>query len=146
MSTRPSMTVSPGTSSYKVDAQIRFKSDDDIIIQLEQLILQTTLGGDDNTNSSIGDPEFCRPAWKNTRLQSPPCQMANKPYDKLSHLDYKLYDVVTEVAELLDRLASQTGDSQGRAIESLESSIEWTRMGLKHIGAIPCPTNNEATL
>ena len=71
-----------------VSAFIRFTSDitdDDIIIQPEQLI-----GGDDNTNSSIGDPEFCGPAWKNTRLQSPPRQMANKPYDKLSHLDYKL--------------------------------------------------------
>jgi hypothetical protein len=73
------MTVSPGTSSYKVDAQIIFKSNDNIIIQLEQLILQTMLGGDDNTNSSIGDPEFCGPAWKNTRLQSPPSQTANKP-------------------------------------------------------------------
>jgi hypothetical protein len=79
MSTRPSTTVSPGTSSYKVDAQIRFKSHDNVIIQLEQLILQTTLRGDDNTNSRIGDPEFCRPAWKNTRLQSPPRQTANKP-------------------------------------------------------------------
>jgi hypothetical protein len=56
------MTVSPGTSFYKIDAQIRFKSNDDIIIQLEQLILQTMLGGDDNTNFSIGDPEFCGPA------------------------------------------------------------------------------------
>jgi hypothetical protein len=116
MSTRPSTTVSPGASSYKVDTQIRFKSDNNIIIQVEQLILQTMLGGNDNTNSSIGDPEFCRPAWKNTRLQSPPRQMANKPYDKLSHLDYKLHDVVTEVAELLDGLASQTGDSQGRML------------------------------
>jgi hypothetical protein len=138
--------VSPGTSSYKVDTQIRFKSNDDIIIQLEQLILQIMLGGDDNTNSSIGDPEFCRPAWKNTRLQSPPHQTANEPYDKLSHLDYKLHDVVTKVAELLDGLASQTGDSQGRAIECLESSIEQIWMCLKHICTIPCPTNNEATL
>jgi len=145
MSTRPSTTVSSGASSCKVDAQIRFKSDDEIIIQLEQLILQTTLGGDDNTNSSVGDPEFCGPAWKNTRLQSPH-QMANKPYDELSHLDYKLHDVVTEVAESLDGLASQTGDSEGKAIESLESSIEQIGMGLKHIRAIPCPTNNETVL
>src|SRR5271155_1652683 len=146
MSTRPSTTVSSGASSCKVDAQIRFKSDDEIIIQLEQLILQTTLGGNDNTNSSVGDPEFCGPAWKNTRLQSPAHQTANKPYDKLSYLNYKLHDVVSEVAELLDGLASQTGDSEGKAIESLESSIERIGMGLEHIRAIPCPTNNETVL
>ena len=140
------MTVSPGASSDKVDTQIRYKSHQDIIIQLEQLILQTTLGGDDHTNSSIGDPEFCGPAWKNTRRQSPPRQTAKEPYDELSHLDYMLHDVVTEVAESLDGLASQTGDSQGKAIESLESSIERIGMGLNHIRSIPCPTNNEATL
>ena len=94
---------------------------------------------------SVGDPEFCGPAWKNTRLQSLH-QMANKPYDELSHIDYKLHDAVTEVTELLDGLASQTGDSEGKAIESLESGIEQIGMGLKHIRAIPCPTNNETVL
>src|ERR1700678_2023661 len=59
---------------------------------------------------------------------------------------YKLHDVGTEVAESLDGLASQTGDSEEKAIESLESSIEWIGMGLKHIRAIPCPTNNETVL
>ena len=59
MNTRPSTTVRSGASSFKVDTQIRFKSDDNIIIQLEQLILQTTLGGDDDTDSSVGDPESC---------------------------------------------------------------------------------------
>jgi hypothetical protein len=97
---------------------MNIKSDDNIIIQLEQLILQTTLGGDNDNDTNY--PEFCRPAWKNTRLQSPR-QTANEPYDELSHIDHKLHDAVTEVAESLDGLASQTGDSEGKAIESLET-------------------------
>jgi hypothetical protein len=57
--------------------------------------------------------------------------MANEPYDELSHLDYKLHDVVTKVAESLDGLASQTGDSQGRAIESLESMSGFQQVALR---------------
>ena len=119
MSTGPLTTVSSQASSFKLDAQIKLKSDDDIIIQLEQLILQTTLGADSSTNSGIGDPGFRGPSWKNSRLKSPPRQTAtiNEPYDELLHLDYKLHEHVTRVAESLDGLASPTGDSEGKAIE-----------------------------
>ena len=125
MSAGPLKTVSSGASSFKFDTYIKFKSDDDIITQLEQLIFQTTLGGDSNTNSGVGDPRFCGPAWKNSQLQSPPCQRAiNEPYDELLQLDYKLHDLVTQVTESLDGLADQTEDSKGKAIKKLESGIE----------------------
>jgi hypothetical protein len=34
---------------------------------MEQLILQTTLRSDTNTNTGVGDPGFRGPAWKNSR-------------------------------------------------------------------------------
>ena len=114
--------MSSGASSFKLDAQSKFKSDDNVITQLEWLIFQTTLGGDNNnTDSGIGDPGFCEPAWKNSWLQSLPHQTAtiNKPYDELLHLDYKLHDLVTQVAGSLDGLASQTGYSKGKVIKDL---------------------------
>jgi hypothetical protein len=43
-------------------------------------------------------------------------------------------------------LASQTGDSEGKAIENLESGIDQIGMGLKDIRTIPCPTNEETAL
>lgn len=112
-------------------------------MELEQLILQGILGGDGNTDSGIDDPGFCGPAWKNSRRQT---ATINQPYDELSHLDYKLQNLVTQVAESLDGLASQTGDSEEKAIKNLESGIEQIGMGLKHICTIPCPTNNEIAL
>ena len=141
--------MSSEASSFKLDVLIKFKPNEDIIIQLERLILQNTLGGDDsNTNSCIGDPGFCEPAWKNSRLQSPPRQTAtiNEPHDKLMHLDYKLHGHVTRIAESLDGLANPTGDSEGKAIKNLESGIEQVGMGLEHIRAIPCRTNDETAL
>ena len=148
MSTGPPR-MSSGASSFKLDAQSKFKSGDDIITQLEWLIFQTMLGGDNNnTDSGVGDPGFCEPAWKNSRLQSLPRQTAtiNKPYDELSHLDYKLHDLVTQVAGSLDGLASQTGDSKGKVIKDLESGIKQLGIGLKHICTIPCHTNDETML
>jgi len=119
-------------------------------MHLEQLIFQTTLGGDGNTDSGIGDsdPGLCGPAWKNSRLHSPPRQTTtiNEPYDELLHLDYNLHNLVTQVAKSLDGLASQTGDSEGKAIKDLESGIEQVEMGLKHIRAMPCPKNVEIVL
>ena len=134
-----------------LDSQIKFKSDDDVnhvIKQIEQLILQTTLGGNSSTNSGIGDrigdPGFCGPQ-KNCRLQSPPRQI-NDPYDELLHLDYKLHEHVTRVAESLDGLASPTGNPEEKAIKTLESGIKNVGMGLKHIRAIPCRTNDETMI
>jgi hypothetical protein len=75
---------------------------------MEQLILQTTLGSDTNTNSGVGDQGFRGPAWKNSP-QSRQTATINGPYDKLSQLDYELHDHVTRVAESLDGLASPTG-------------------------------------
>ena len=62
-------------------------------MQLERLILQTTLGGDDsNINSGISDPGLCEPAWTNSWLQSQPRRTATIiEHDELLHLDYKLY-------------------------------------------------------
>lgn len=148
MSAGPVKTVSSGASSFRLDAQIKLKFDDDDMTQLEQLILQTTLGDDSNTNSGVGDPGFCGPAWKNSRLQSPPRQTAtiNEPYDKLSQLDYKLHNLVTQVAESLDGLTNQTGDSEGKAIKDLKNGIEQVGMDLKHIRVILCHTNDETAL
>lgn len=43
-------------------------------------------------------------------------------------------------------MASQTGDSEAKAIKDLESGIEQIGMGLKDIRAIPCPTDEETAL
>jgi hypothetical protein len=141
-------TVSSKTSSFKFDANY-FKPDD-VIIQLEQLILQTTLGHDDNnTNLGISDPGLREPAWKNSRLQSlpPSHQTATiNEHDELLHLDYKLHSHVTRIAESLVGLASPTGDSEGNVMKNMDSCIEQVRMGLKHICAILCRTNDETVL
>ena len=80
--------------------------------------------GDSNTTSAIGDPGFWGPAWKNSQLQSPPHQTAtiNEPYNELLQLDYKLNDLVTQVAESLDRLV---GDSEGKVIKGWR--VVWSR-------------------
>ena len=67
----------------------------------------------------------------------------NKPYNELLQLDYKLNNLVTQVAELLDRLV---GDSKGKVIKRLESGMEQIGIGLKQICTIPCHTNNETML
>jgi hypothetical protein len=54
--------------------------------------------------------------------------------------------MVTRVAESLDGLASQAGDSEEKVIKDLERGIEQVGMGLKHVRAIPCRTNDETTL
>lgn len=123
---------------------------DDVIIQLERLIFQTTLGHDDsNTNFGISDPGLREPAWKNSHLQSqPPSRQTAtiNEHDELLHLDYKLHSHVTRIAESLDGLASPTGDSEGNVMKNLDSCIEQVGMGLKHIRAIPCRTNDETVL
>ena len=81
-----------------------------------------------------------------------PCrlfQQANplrEPFDELSHLDYKLQDVVTDVAKALDALSSTAGNPEETAVKKLESGMKLIAESLTHIRNIHGSTGEEKRL
>ena len=76
-------------------------------------------------------------------------QQANhlrEPFDELSHIDYKLQGIVTDVAKALDALGSTEGNPEQNAVEKLESSMELIAKSLTHICNILGRTDEEQTL
>ena len=72
-----------------------------------------------------------------------PCR---EPFDKLSHIDYKLQGVVADVAKALDALGSTAGNPEGTAIKKLESSMKLIAKSLVHIHNILGCTDKERRL
>jgi hypothetical protein len=69
-----------------------------------------------------------------------------EPFDELSHIDYTLQGIVTDVAKALDALGSTTGNPEENAVKKLEISMEEIRKSLTHIRNILGRTNEEQRL
>ena len=71
-----------------------------------------------------------------------------EPFDKLSHIDYKLQDIVTDVAKALDALGSESmeGNVEETAVKELESGMEIIAKNLTHIRNICGLTDEEDKL
>jgi hypothetical protein len=76
-------------------------------------------------------------------------QQANprrEPFDELSHIDYKLQGIVTDVAKALDALGSTAGNPEENAVKKLESGMKLIAKNLKHIRNILGRTEEEKRL
>jgi hypothetical protein len=76
-------------------------------------------------------------------------QQANtrrEPFDELSHIDYTLQGIVTDVAKTLDALGSMAGNPEEMAVKKLESSIKLIANSLTHIRNILGRTDEEQRL
>lgn len=69
-----------------------------------------------------------------------------EPFDELSHIDYKLQGIVTDVAKALDALGSTAGNPEENAVKKLESSMELIEESLTHIRDILGRTDEEKRL
>jgi hypothetical protein len=139
--------------------------DEDFVLALEKDILKVTLG--DNLAhtwrpasaiwgradppasrkgvGSLGNdgPLLVDPKPWHLFQQGNPC---HEPFDELSHIDYKLQGVVTDVAGALDALGSTDGNPEENAVMKLESSMNLIANGLTHICNILGGTDEERGL
>jgi hypothetical protein len=69
-----------------------------------------------------------------------------EPFDELSHIDYKLQGIVTDVAKALDALGSTAKNPEENAVKKLESSMELIGNSLTHIRNILGCTDEERRL
>lgn len=75
-----------------------------------------------------------------------PFQQGNlrrEPIDELSHIDYKLQGIVTDVAGALDALSATAGNPEENAVKKLESSMTLIEKSLTHIRNILGSTDEE---
>jgi hypothetical protein len=75
--------------------------------------------------------------------QGNPCR---EPFDELTHIDYKLQGIVTDVAGALDALGSTAGNPEENAVKKLESSMKLIEKSLTHIRNILGSTDEEQRL
>ena len=75
--------------------------------------------------------------------QANPC---HKPFDELSHIDYKLQGIVTDVAKALDALSYMAGNPEEDTVKELESSMKLIAKSLTHICNIPWHMDEEQRL
>ena len=141
------------------------KSDKDFVLALEKDILEVTLGenlahtwrpasaiwgraGPPASGEGTGNLGNDRPLLVDPKPWHP-FQQANprrEPFDELSHIDYKLQAIVTDVAKALDALGSTVGNSEENAVKKLESSMKLIAKSLTHIRNIPGRTDEEQRL
>lgn len=69
-----------------------------------------------------------------------------EPFDELSHIDYKLQDIVVDVAKALDALGSTAGKPEENAVKKLESSMKIIAKTLTHIRNILGHTDEDQRL
>lgn len=141
------------------------QSDEDFVLALEKDILELTLGdnlahtwrpasaiwGRDESSASgegagnLGNdrPLLVDPKPRHLFQQANPCR---EPFDELSHIDYKLQDIVTDVAKALDALGSTAGNPEENAVKKLESSMKLIAKSLTHIRNILGRTDEEKRL
>ena len=136
------------------------QSDEDFVLALEKDILEVTLS--DNlahtwrptsaiwgraespaSGEGVDEPLLVDPKIRHPFQQGNPCR---EPFDELSHIDYKLQGIVTDVAGVLDNLGSTAGNPEENAVRKLKSSIKLIEEDLTHIRNILGSTNEEQTL
>ena len=69
--------------------------------------------------------------------------LRHEPIDELSHIDYKLQGIVTDVAGALDALSSGAGNPEENAVKKLESSMKIIEQSLTHIRNILGSTDED---
>ena len=137
------------------------QSDNDFVLTLEKDILEITLGesfahttrpasaiwgrAEPSASGNLGDD---RPLPGDPKPQHLLQQVnpRREPYDELSHIDYKLQDIVIDVAKALDALGSTAGKPEEEAVEKLESSMKIVSKTLTHIRNILGHTDEDQRL
>lgn len=145
--------------------QINTGPDEDFVLALEKDILALTLGdnlahtwrpesaiwgrakssasGEGAGNLGNDGPLLVDPKPWHLFQQANP---RREPFDELSHIDYKLQDIVTDVAKALDALGSTAGNPEENAVKKLESSMKLIAKSLTHIRNIFGSTDEEQRL
>ena len=141
------------------------QSDEDFVLALEKDILKITLGenlahtwrpasaiwgrteppvsGEGAGNFANDRPLLVDPKpWHLFQRANP----RRQPFDELSHIDYKLQDIVNDVSKVLDALGSTEENPEENAIKKLESSMKLIAKSLTHIRNILGVTDEEQRL
>jgi hypothetical protein len=141
------------------------QSDEDFVLALEKDILELTLGensahtwrpasaiwgraelpASDEGAGNLGNdrPLLVDPKPWHLFQQANP---RRETFDELSHIDYKLQNIVTDVAKALDALNSTAGNPEENAVKKLESSMKLIAKSLTHIRNILGRTDEEQRL
>ena len=141
-------------------SQTNTQSDEDFVLALEKDILEITLGGNlantwrpasaiwGRAASGEGGNLAEKPLVVDPkpRYLSQQANHAREPFDELSRIDYNLQGIVTDVAKVLDALASTVGNPEENAVKKLESSMKIIATGLTHIRNILGRTDEEQRL
>jgi hypothetical protein len=104
---------------------------------------ESPASGEGAGNLGNDRPLLVDPKPRHLFQQANPCR---EPFDELSHIDYKLQGIVTDVAKTLDALASSAGDPEENAVKKLESSMKLIAKSLTHIRKILGSTDEEQRL
>jgi ElaB/YqjD/DUF883 family membrane-anchored ribosome-binding protein len=141
------------------------QSDEDFVLALEKDILEVTLGenlahtwrpasaiwgrteppasGEGAGNLANDRPLLVDPKQRHLFQQANP---RREPFDELSHIDYKLQNIVTDVTKVLDALGSTAGNPEENAVKKLESSMKLIAKSLTRIRNILGRTDEEQKL
>ena len=134
------------------------QSDEDFVLALEKDILKITLsdnlahtwrpvstiwGRTPASGKKVGELFLVDPKLLHPFQQENACC---EPFDELSHIDYKLQDIVTDVAGALDALGSMAKNPEENAVKKLESGMKLIEKSLTHIRNIIGSTDEEQKL
>ena len=145
--------------------RLYIQNDEDFVLALEKDILEVTLGeslahtsrpasaiwgraeppASDKGAGNLGND---RPLLVDSKPRHL-FQQANprrEPFDELSHIDYMLQGIVTDVAKALDALGSTVGNPEENAVKKLESNMKLIAKSLTHIRNILGGTDEEQGL
>ena len=95
------------------------------------------------SGEEVGEPFLVDPKLLHPFQQGNACC---EPFDELSHIDYELQDIVTDVTGALDALGSMAENSGENAVKKLESSMKLMEKSLTHICNIIRSTDKEQKL
>ena len=134
------------------------QSNEDFVLALEKDILKITLSDNlahtwrpastiwERTPASgeeVGKPFLVDPKLSHPFQQGNACC---EPFNELSHIDYKLQDIVTDVTGALDALGSTAGNPEENAVKKSESGMKLIEKSLTHIRNIIRSTDKEQKL
>ena len=106
-------------------------------------LASTIWGRTPASGEEVGEPFLVDPELLHPFQQGNACC---EPFDELSHIDYKLQDIVTNVTRALDALGSMAGNPKKNAVKKLESGMKLIEKRLTHIHNIIGSTDKEQKL
>ena len=95
------------------------------------------------SGEEVGEPFLVDPKLLHPFQQGNACC---EPFDELSHINYKLQDIVTDVARALDALGSTAENPEENAVKKLENGMKLIEKSLTHICNIIGSTDEEQRL